>query len=110
MDIDLMETHPTLFKLYTQLAFVFARPDTHSPSSLVEAATQGLERLSQHFPSVADQVANVNTNAPTPPLYKIRPFEKAPRLIVTYYISDEPVQSFAQMIAAGYPMPMLQED
>ncbi|KAH6633818.1 acetyltransferase [Boeremia exigua] len=110
LDIDLMGAQPALFKLYTQLAFVFSRSDTQLPSPLVEIISKGLKKLSQHFPWVAGQVVNVNTATSAPPLYKIRPFEETPRLLVKDYTNDESVPSFAQMEAAGYPMSMLQED
>lgn len=110
MDIDLMGAQPALFKLYTQLAFVFAARHSASQSSITEIMTLGLERLSQHFPWVAGQVMNAIINAAAPPLYKIRPFEQFLRLFVKNYADDASMPGLTRLHQAGCPMPMLGKD
>ena len=78
MDIDLIGSQPSLYKLYTQLAFVFARLDSQPQSIITDILTRGLERLAQHFPWTAGQVVNVNPDATATPLYKIRPLYRIP--------------------------------
>ncbi|KAG9190067.1 trichothecene 3-O-acetyltransferase [Alternaria panax] len=91
MDIDLMGAQPALFKLYTQLAFIFPLPEsdaegqkTSQQHRVTSTVTTGLAELAAHFPWVAGQVVNTNpdsTQAAPPPHYKIRPHEPAPQLV-----------------------------
>ena len=110
MDIDLIGSQPSLYKLYTQLAFVFARLDSQPQSIITDILTRGLERLAQHFPWTAGQVVNVNPDATATPLYKIRPLYRIPSLVVEDYSNNVQIPTFAEMERAGYPMSMLDED
>jgi hypothetical protein len=67
-----MGTQPALFRLYTQLAFVFPLTETKLYSTLVSTVTEGLKRLSDNFPWVSGQVINVTTDSNRLPIYKIR--------------------------------------
>jgi hypothetical protein len=109
MDIDAMGTSPSLFKLYTQLAFVFPLTRETSHSTITSALVNGLERFSDAFPWVAGQVQNINLDPTTPPAYKIRPFESIPRLCVKDYTNDESIPSLEEMEHAGFPMSMMNE-
>jgi hypothetical protein len=110
MDLDLMGAQPVLFKLYTQLAFVFPLPDTHQQAQIISTITRGLERLSKSFPWVADQVVNITTDFDQPPCYRIRPLEPVPRLFIKDYNADATVPTFAQLATAGFPTSMMGED
>jgi hypothetical protein len=111
MDIDLMGAQPALFKLYTQLAFVFplsegAPTSQHRVTSII---TSGLAELAKNFPWVAGQVVDANSDANAAPLYRIRPYQPVPQLVVRDYTSDSEIPSLSQMQDAGFPMSMLGE-
>ncbi|KAH8727830.1 acetyltransferase [Phaeosphaeriaceae sp. PMI808] len=110
MELDVMGTQSALFKLYTQLAFVFPAPDSKHQSTIVSVVTRGLERLDKNFPWVTGQVVNTNSDPKAPPTYKIRPLESVPRLIVRKYEADLSTPTFAQMKAARFPMSMMGEE
>ena len=93
MDIDLIGNSPPLFKLYTQLAFAFPLARETSHSTIISVLSNGVERLSTAFPWVAGQVQNINLDSIIPPLYKIRPFEPTPRLLVKDYTNDKSIPS-----------------
>lgn len=109
-EIDILGTQPALFKLYTQLAFIFALPRTSSGADATETITRGLGRLSASFPWVAGQVVNTSSTAGGFPVYRIRPFESQPRLVVRSYEDDPSVPSLKEMEDAKYPMSMMGED
>jgi hypothetical protein len=109
MNIDLLGTPPSLFKLYTQLAFVFPLPRETSQSTVTSTLSNGIERLSAAFPWVAGQVQNTNLDSTTPPTYKIRPFEPTPRLHLKDYTKDVSIPSLEEMENAGFPMSMMNE-
>jgi hypothetical protein len=110
MDLDLIGTQPALYKLYTQLAFVFAAPETESRSDIIATLRCGLAHLSEAFPWVAGQVVNTNLGSNGPASYKIRDFEPVPRLNIKDYDENLAVPSFAQMKDASFPMSMMKED
>lgn len=110
MKIDILGTQPALFKLYTQLAFVFVSKGTPSEANVTGIITRGLGRLTEGFPWVAGQVVNTNAVSSGAPAYRIRPFELQPRLVVRNYESDLSVPSFQDMQCANLPMRMMGED
>jgi len=109
MELDLMGQQPALFKLYTQLAYIFSTPANFSQSKTVDTLQRGLERLTAHFPWVAGQVVNTNTDPSGFPNYRIRPFEPIPRLVVKDLTNDSNAATFSQLKEARYPMSMLHE-
>jgi hypothetical protein len=110
MELDLMGTQPAFYKLYTQLAFVFAVPETESRPAITATLRSGLARLGEAFPWVAGQVVNTNTGSDGPTSYRIRQFEPVPRLTIKNYDENLAVPTFAQMKDAGFPMSMMKED
>ncbi|OAL02675.1 acetyltransferase [Phaeosphaeriaceae sp. SRC1lsM3a] len=110
MELDLLGAQPALFRLYTQLAFVFRAPEQVQHDTIVSTLTAGLERLGQAFPYLAGQVVNTNQEPDGRPSYRIRPLEAAPRLIVRNFENDAAIPSLARLEEAQYPMSMLHED
>lgn len=110
MNLDLMGAQPSLFKLYTQLAFVFAMPDPTVQPLIIKTIARGLDHLAKSFPWVAGQVDNVNLEPSGPPVYKIRSFESTPRLTVKNYWNDVAVPTLEELTDAGFPMSMLGEE
>lgn len=110
MELDLLGAQPALFRLYTQLAFVFRTPEQAQHDATVSTLTAGLERLAQAFPWTAGQVININNEPNGRPSYRIRQLEAAPRLIVKDYENDADTPTLAQLDKAHYPMSTLHED
>ncbi|CAO2654352.1 Nn.00g110850.m01.CDS01 [Neocucurbitaria sp. VM-36] len=110
MDLDLIGTQPALFRLYTQLAFIFAMPDSAFQHTITSKIIRGLERVSQSFTWVAGQVVDVNLDLSAPPSYRIRPFKSNPELTVRDYLNDGTIPTFQQMTDAGCPMSTLGEE
>jgi hypothetical protein len=110
MELDLLGAQPALFRLYTQLAFVFRAPEQVQHDTIVPTLTAGLERLAQAFPWTAGQVINTNDQPDSRPDYRIRPLEAAPRLIVKNYESDAAIPTLTRLEEAQYPMSMMHED
>ena len=108
MDLDFLGAQPALYKLYTQLAFVYAMSDTASKPHIISVMTRGLQRLSESFPWVAGQV--VHTSAENATKYKIRRLNPTPRLVERDYNHDPSIPTFQQMKEAGFPMSMMSED
>jgi len=110
MELDLLGAQPALFRLYTQLAFIFRAPEQVQHDAIASTLTAGLERLAQAFPWTAGQVINTNQERDGRPSYRIRPFEAAPRLTVKSYENDAAIPTLARLEEAQYPMCMLHED
>ncbi|KAF2240710.1 trichothecene 3-O-acetyltransferase [Trematosphaeria pertusa] len=108
-DLDILGQQPGLFKLYTQICFIFSIPDSVDQPPIAEALTRGLERLSDSFPWVAGQVVNTHSDAEGTPFYKIRPFERIPKLVVKDYGSDTNTPTLSELREARYPFSMLHE-
>lgn len=110
LDLDIMGATPALFKLYTQLAFVYRMPEATPKEQISSALNLGLERLSAAFPWVAGQVVNTNPDAKSTPKYKIRQLKPTPELVIKDYTNDPSIPTFSQLKEAKYPMSMLSED
>jgi hypothetical protein len=110
MELDLLGAQPALFRLYTQLAFIFRAPEQVQHDTIVSTLTAGLERLAQAFPWTAGQVINTNNEPDGRPSYRIRPLEAAPRLMVKDSENDAAIPTLARLEEAQYPMSMLHED
>lgn len=110
MELDLIGAQPPLFKLYTQLAFIFRAPEHVQRDIIVSTLAAGLERLAQAFPWVAGQVININSEHTGYPSYRIRSLRTAPDLIIRDYEDDPAIPTFAQLESTQYPMSMLHED
>lgn len=105
--LDVFGQQPVLYNLYTQICLCFPLPDPSSHSGIVERLSNGLERLSASFPWVAGQV--VNEGGPAG-IYKIVPLQRTPELVIKDLRSGVSRPSLDEMISAGFPMTMLDEN
>ncbi|KAJ8107871.1 hypothetical protein OPT61_g8566 [Boeremia exigua] len=110
LELDLLGAQPALFRLYTQLAFVFRAQGQVQRDTVVSTLTAGLDCLAKAFPWVAGQVLNINHEPGGSPCYRIRTFEEVPGLIVKNYESDAAIPTLSMLENARYPMSMLHED
>lgn len=100
------------FKLYTQICFCYSMPDDiPSHSTIIATLTNGLERLSASFPWLAGQVVNIaGSDQDEIEICKIRPFEKAPRLVVKDLRNDPAIPTMEALRNANFPISMLDEN
>lgn len=99
--LDIFGQQPSL-NLYTQLSLCYPLEPTTADSVVISTLSQGLERLSECFPWVAGQVVRDG-------VYKIKPLEKTPRLVVKD-LRDDPSISFSALREVNFPPSMLDED
>ncbi|KIX95484.1 uncharacterized protein Z520_08604 [Fonsecaea multimorphosa CBS 102226] len=107
--LDIFGQQEGLYKLYTQLCLCFRMSDGSSQSDIIGTLTQGLERLAASFPWVAGQVLREDAGDGTRNLYKIKPFEKTPRLVVKDFRDGSSTLSMDVLRQANFPFSMLDE-
>ncbi|KAK9384316.1 transferase family-domain-containing protein [Lipomyces mesembrius] len=95
--------------IYTQLCFCFPVADASSHSAIINTLTNGLERLSASFPWVAGQVVNEGSGEGNPGIFKIKPLEKIPRLVLKDLRSDPSIPTMDALRRANFPFSMLDE-
>jgi hypothetical protein len=106
-DLDVAQSS-YLFKLYTQICFIYPVSDASLHHSIINTLESGLQRLSASFPWVAGQVVNEASEG-SPPVFKIRPLAESPRLIVKDYTNDLSIPNMEALRAANFPSRMLDE-
>jgi hypothetical protein len=101
--LDQFGQTPQSIRLYTQLCFCFSLTDTSplSQSEVIGLLKTGLERLSVSFRWIAGQVVYDDG------VFRIRPFEKTPILVVRDLRNDLPTMDEFQ--DAEFPFSMLDE-
>ncbi|EXJ66750.1 uncharacterized protein A1O5_09945 [Cladophialophora psammophila CBS 110553] len=82
LHLDIFGQQQGLYKLYTQLCLCFPMGGGSSQSDIIDTLTKGLERLTASFPWVAGQVLRESPGDGARNIYRIKPFEKTPRLVV----------------------------
>ena len=102
--LDILGQQPRINKLYTPMTFCFPLPDDSSylQLELIHTLTEGVERLSAHFPWIAGKVVNEES------IFKIKPFKRTPRLVVKELRSDC-FPSWDAIRQANFPFSMLDE-
>jgi hypothetical protein len=108
MDLDILGEQPALFKLYTQLLFIFPISEHATQSSITTVITEGLKRLSEAFPWIAGQVTKT-TSLNGDDIFKIVEFEPAPRLVIKDYTQDASIPTLIELRERDFPMSMLGE-
>ncbi|MCJ1246356.1 hypothetical protein MMC30_003563 [Trapelia coarctata] len=106
--LDVLGQQP-LFKLYTQICFCFAVADASSHSAIINTLTNGLERLSASFPWLAGQVVNEGPDEGNSGIFKIKPLENIPRLVVKDLRHDPSIPTMDALRRANFPFSMLDE-
>lgn len=100
--LDIFGQQPSL-NLYTQLSLCYPLEPTIEDSTVINSLSQGLKRLSDNFPWVAGQVVHEGG------VFKIKPLENAPRLVVKD-LRNDPSISFSALREASFPASMLDEN
>jgi hypothetical protein len=107
MDLDILGKQAALFKLYTQLLFVFPISKPATQSSIMVTIMEGLKCLSEAFPWIAGQVVTSPNGAD---IFKIIDYKATPRLIFKDYTEDESIMSLKELQENDFPMSMLSEE
>jgi hypothetical protein len=106
--LDILGQQP-LLQMYTQICFAFPVTDASSYSAITKTLTDGLERLSVGFPWIAGQVVNEGSGEGNTGVFKIKPLEKVPSLIVKDLRNDPSFPRMEALKEAGFPFSMLNE-
>ena len=107
--LDIFGQQPFL-KIYTQICLCFSMADDASHAAIVNTLTNGLERLTAGFPWVAGQVINEGSDEGNSGVFKIKPLEKIPRLVVKDLRQDPSIPTMDVLRQASFPMRLLDED
>jgi trichothecene 3-O-acetyltransferase len=106
--LDILGQQP-LLKIYTQICFCFSVADASSHSAIINTLNNGLERLSASFPWVAGQVVNEGSGEGNSGIFRIKPLEKIPRLVVKDLRHDPSIPTMESLRLANFPFTMLDE-
>lgn len=109
-ELNPFEQQPNLYKLYTQMCYIFPVQDGNSYSQLGDTLRDGLERLAGAFPWIAGQVVCEGARAGSSGTYAVKPLSKGPRLVVKDLRDGPSAPTLGGLRAAGYPVAMLGED
>lgn len=107
--LDFLGQLPSL-NIYTQICLCFPVADAFSHSAIINTLTNGLERLSASFPWIAGQVVNEGSGARNSSIFKIKPLERTPRLVVKDLRHDSSVPTIDALRRANFPINMLDEN
>ncbi|ODM16069.1 hypothetical protein SI65_08503 [Aspergillus cristatus] len=107
--LDILGQQPFL-KIYTQICLCFSMPDNASDSAIINTLTNGLERLTASFPWIAGQVINEGASEDNTGVFKIKPLEKIPLLVVKDLRNDPSIPTMDGLRQAEFPMSMLDEE
>jgi hypothetical protein len=106
--LDIFGQQPRL-NIYTQLCLCFSLPEDFSHSLVINKLTSGLERLTAGFPWVAGQVICEESSHGNTGVFKIKPLNSIPGLIVRDLRNNHLVPTMRALRQANFPMKMLDE-
>ena len=106
--VEILGQHPGL-KLYTQISLCFPLVDASSHPAIIDSLASGLERLSASFPWIAGQLVNEGSCKGNTGVFKIKPFEKTPPLVVKDHRHDPSIPTMDDLRRAHFPLSMLDE-
>ena len=106
--VDILAQQPSL-QIYTQICSCFSVVDASSHTAISGTLRNGLERLSTSFPWLAGQVVNEGSGEGNSGIFKIKPFEKMPHLVVKDLRQDPSIPTMDVLRRANFPMSMLDE-
>ena len=107
--LDILGQQPGLHRLYTQICICFSVSDECSHPAITDTLTNGLERLLASFPWLAGQVVNEGSDEGNSGIFKIKPWESPPRLVVTDRTLDPSIPTMDALRQANFPFRMLDE-
>ncbi|KAM3522976.1 hypothetical protein NHJ13051_005369 [Beauveria bassiana] len=108
MEVEILGQQPAL-QVYTQLSSVFQLDADAQVEDILSTLRKGLAQLAKDFPWLAGQIIHERTGHNSSGVFKIKPFEATPRLIIKDARRDGSMPSMEEMAAAGFPMSMFDE-
>lgn len=106
--MDILANQP-LLKLYTQICLCYPVADASSYPAIINTLTGGLERLSASFPWVAGQIVNEGASEGNTGVFKIKPLDRVPRLVVKDLRDDPSIPTMDALRQSNFPSSMLDE-
>jgi hypothetical protein len=106
--LDIIGQQP-LLNIYTQVCFCYPVDNASLHSAIIDTLTSGLERLTASFPWVAGKVVNEGASEGNTGIFKIKPFEQIPRLVVKNLSENPAVPTMDNLRRANFPFRMLDE-
>ncbi|KAF8583756.1 putative trichothecene 3-O-acetyltransferase [Ramaria rubella] len=97
-------------KVYTKICLCFSVADASSHSTIINTLTDGLERLSESFPWIAGTLVNEGSGESNSGIFKIKPVDKIPRLVVKDLRHDPSIPTMDALKRANFPCSMLDEN
>ncbi|WEW54730.1 hypothetical protein PRK78_000155 [Emydomyces testavorans] len=98
-----------LLNIYTQICCCFPVADASSQAAIINTLTNGLERMCASFPWLAGQVVNEGSGENSSGIFKIKPLDKIPPLVVKDLRHDSSMPSMDTLRRANFPVSMLDE-
>ncbi|KAK6347350.1 hypothetical protein TWF696_007418 [Orbilia brochopaga] len=97
--------------VYTQICLCYGLPDTSSDwyPQIIETLQAGLKRLAASFPWAAGQIVNEGAGPGNSGIYKIKPLENAPVLVVKDLRVDSDAPTMESLRQSSFPFRMLDE-
>ncbi|OAA77946.1 Chloramphenicol acetyltransferase-like domain protein [Akanthomyces lecanii RCEF 1005] len=108
MEVEILGQQPAL-QVYTQMSSVFRLQHDAQVEEILNTLRNGLSQIAKDFPWLAGQVVHERTGHDGSGVFKIKPFEETPRLVVKDARQVGSMPSIDDMTAAGYPMSMFDE-
>ena len=107
--LDILGQQLGLNRLYTQICLCFPLSDACSHSIITDTLTTGLKRLLASFPWLAGQVVNEGSGEGNSGIFKIKPWERSPRLVIKDRRHDPSIPTMDALRQANFPFSMLDE-
>ncbi|KAF2475872.1 putative trichothecene 3-O-acetyltransferase [Lindgomyces ingoldianus] len=104
LPLEIFGQQPGLNGLYTQICHCYPVSDASTHSTITERLQTGLGKLTASFPWIAGQTINESGT------FKIKDFEKTPRLIVKDLRNDSSMPTYNALKKAEFPFSMLDEN
>ena len=106
--LDVFGQQP-LINIYTQICSCFSLTHSASHSAIINTMTNGLQRLFASFPWLAGQIVNEGSGRGNSGIFKIKPLEGIPRLLVKDLRNDPSIPTMEALRRANFPFTMLDE-
>lgn len=109
-ELNPFEQQPNLYKLYTQLCYIFPIQDETAHAQIESTLQTGLQRLANAFPWLAGQVVLEGAGNGSSGTYSVKALDKSPRLVIKDLRNDPSAPTLDGLRAAEFPVSMLDED
>jgi trichothecene 3-O-acetyltransferase len=107
--VDILGQQPRI-QIYTQICLCYSLQDGGSSHRrIIDTLMNGLERLTTSFPWVAGQVVNEGTTESNTGVFKIKPLDRIPRLVLKDLTNDPSFPTMDVLRQTKFPFRMMDE-